>query len=263
MPAIDRLRAIVHILRAPGGCPWDIEQTQQSLIPNILEEAYEAAEAIRSENTEEMRDELGDLFLQVVMQSEIAAETGKFTVDDVAAEVSEKLIRRHPHVFGDAQADDTEAVLKRWEEIKRSEKGDKNEGVLAGVTKGLPALMRATKIQKRVEKVGFDWPSAEAVIPKIREELDEVEEVLSKGDPDRDEAALAEELGDVLFAVTNLARKLGMDSESLLAAANEKFIRRFNKVEETLEAAGSSAEAASLEQMEGAWQQAKTALAGA
>ena len=261
LPLIERLRSIVHLLRSPGGCPWDIEQTQQSLIPNILEEAYEAVEAIRGENVEEMREELGDLLLQVVMQSEIASETGGFDLDAVAAEVSDKLVRRHPHVFGDAEAGDSEAVLERWEEIKKAEKGDRPKRVLHKVGEGLPSLMRATKIQKKVEKVGFDWPSADAVIPKIREELDEVEEVLRDGEEARDGDALAEEIGDLLFAVTNLARKLGMDSESLLAAANEKFIRRFDKLEETLEGNGTSPESAGLEEMEAAWEQAKRSLA--
>ncbi len=257
LPAIDRLRAIVHLLRAPGGCPWDIEQTQQSLIPNLLEEAYEAADAIRTDNVEHMREELGDLLLQVVMQSEIASETGRFGLDEVAAEVGDKLVRRHPHVFGDDEAGDSGEVLKRWEEIKRAEKGDAKGGVLDGIPGGIPALMRAAVMQKKVEKVGFDWPDAAAVIPKIREELDEVEEVLGD-DGARDEAALAEELGDLLFAVVNLARKLKMDPESLLAAANEKFARRFRKVEELLESAGGSAAAASTDELESAWETAKT-----
>lgn len=257
LPALDRLREIVHILRSPGGCPWDIEQTQQSLIPNILEEAYEAVDAIRSGNIEHMREELGDLLLQVVMQCEIASETGKFVIEDVARDVAGKLVRRHPHVFGDSQAGDSEAVLKQWEEIKHAEKGEPQRRLLDGLPGGLPSLMKAGKIQKKVEKVGFDWPSAGAVIPKIREELDEVEEVLREGTPGPDDAALGEELGDVLFAVTNLARKLGMESESLLAAANEKFIRRFDELETLLEEEGTNAAAAGMEEMEKAWQRAK------
>lgn len=260
LPPLDRLRRIVHILRAPGGCPWDIEQTQLSLIPNILEEAYEAADAIRTDNVEHMREELGDLLLQVVMQSEIASETDRFGLDEVAAEIGDKLVRRHPHVFGDAEAGDSAAVLKRWDEIKLAEKGNQKARVLDGLPGGLPSLMKATEIQKKVEKVGFDWPDAAAVIPKIREELDEVEAVLAGDDAAHsDDAALAEELGDLLFAVTNLTRKLGMDSESLLAAANEKFTRRFEQVESILEGGGSSAEAATTDQLESAWDKAKTA----
>jgi MazG family protein len=257
LPALDRLREIVKTLRSPGGCPWDIEQTQQSLIPNILEEAYEAADAIRSGNIEHMREELGDLLLQVVMQCEIASETGKFVIEDVAHDVTEKLVRRHPHVFADSQADDSAAVLKQWETIKSNEKGNRQGRLLDGLPGGMPSLMKAGKIQKKVEKVGFDWPSAGAVIPKIREEIDEVEEVLREGTPGPDDAALGEELGDVLFAVTNLARKLGMESESLLAAANEKFIRRFDELETLLEEEGTNAAAAGIEEMEKAWQRAK------
>ena len=260
LPALDRLREIVKILRSPGGCPWDIEQTQQSLIPNILEEAYEAVDAIRNGNIEHMREELGDLLLQVVMQCEIASETGKFVIEDVAHDVSEKLVRRHPHVFGDSQADDSEAVLRQWDEIKDTEKGNEHRRLLDGLPGGIPALMKAGKIQKKVEKVGFDWPSAEAVIPKIREEIDEVEEVLREGTPGPDDTALGEELGDVLFAVTNLARKLGMESESLLAAANEKFIRRFDELETLLEKDGTNATAAGIQEMEKAWEKAKAQI---
>ncbi len=254
---LARLREVVRLLRGPGGCPWDIEQTAQTLVPNLLEEAYEAAEAIRGGNGDEMREELGDVLLQVVMQSEIASETGTFDFDSVADEITEKLIRRHPHVFGEVEAEDTAAVLANWEAIKRREKGDRPERVLERVPNGLPALMRAAKIQKKVERVGFDWPDAKAVLPKIREELDEVEEVLAGGDPAAAAEALAEELGDLLFAVTNLARKLDLDPETLLASANEKFIRRFTAVEDALEAGGSSAELASLEEMERAWQAVK------
>jgi MazG family protein len=191
------------------------------------------------------------------MQCEIASETGKFVIEDVARDVAGKLVRRHPHVFGDSQAGDSEAVLKQWEEIKHAEKGEPQRRLLDGLPGGLPSLMKAGKIQKKVEKVGFDWPSAGAVIPKIREELDEVEEVLREGTPGPDDAALGEELGDVLFAVTNLARKLGMESESLLAAANEKFIRRFDELETLLEEEGTNAAAAGMEEMEKAWQRAK------
>ncbi len=257
---IDRLRAIVHILRGPGGCPWDIEQTQKSLIPNILEEAYEAADAIRTGNKGHMLEELGDLLLQVVMQCEIASESekGEFVLEDVATEVSEKLIRRHPHVFGDDDASDTETVLKRWEEIKRSEKGNANQRILESITNGLPSLIKAHEIQKKVEKVGFDWPNADSVIPKIREELDEVEEALREGGANISNDHLAEEIGDLLFSVTNLTRKLGMDSEALLAAANEKFTRRFNQLENVLENDGTNIVEADIDRMEQAWEKVKT-----
>ncbi|MAN83402.1 MAG: nucleoside triphosphate pyrophosphohydrolase [Verrucomicrobiales bacterium] len=254
---IDRLRAIVRILRGPGGCPWDIEQTQKSLIPNILEEAYEAADAIRSGNKNNVIEELGDLLLQVVMQSEIASESDDFFLEDVANAISDKLIRRHPHVFGDDQLNDTESVLNRWEEIKRSEKGNQKKYILDGVTNGLPSLIKAHEIQKKVEKVGFDWPEARSVIPKIREELDEVEEAINEGGANQQNENLAEEIGDLLFAVTNLTRKIGMDSESLLAAANQKFINRFNEVEKILEKQGTNVVEADIQCMEKAWEKVK------
>lgn len=254
---IDRLRAIVRILRGPGGCPWDIEQTQKSLIPNILEEAYEAADAIRSGNKNNVIEELGDLLLQVVMQSEIASESDDFLLEDVAIAISNKLIRRHPHVFGDDQLNDTESVLNKWEEIKRSEKGNQKKYILDGVTNGLPSLIKAHEIQKKVEKVGFDWPEARSVIPKIREEIDEVEEAINESGANQQNENLAEEIGDLLFAVTNLTRKIGMDSESLLAAANQKFINRFNEVEKILEKQGTNVIEADIECMEKAWEKVK------
>ena len=254
---IDRLRSIVRILRGPGGCPWDIEQTQKSLIPNILEEAYEAADAIRSGNKNNVIEELGDLLLQVVMQSEIASESDDFFLEYVAIAISDKLIRRHPHVFGDDQLNDTESVLNKWEEIKRSEKGNQKKYILDGLTNGLPSLIKAHEIQKKVEKVGFDWPEARSVIPKIREELDEVEEAINEGGANQQNENLAEEIGDLLFAVTNLTRKIGMDSESLLAAANQKFINRFNEVEKILEKQGTNVVEADIQCMEKAWEKVK------
>ena len=254
---IDRLRAIVRILRGPGGCPWDIEQTQKSLIPNILEEAYEAADAIRSGDKNNVVEELGDLLLQVVMQSEIASESDEFFLEDVANAISDKLIRRHPHVFGDDQLNDTESVLNKWEEIKRSEKGNQKKYILDWVTNGLPSLIKAHEIQKKVEKVGFDWPEARSVIPKIREEIDEVEEAINESGANQQNENLAEEIGDLLFAVTNLTRKIGMDSESLLAAANQKFINRFNEVEKILEKQGTNVIEADIACMEKAWEKVK------
>ena len=254
---IDKLRSIVRILRGPGGCPWDIEQTQKSLIPNILEEAYEAADAIRSGDKNNVVEELGDLLLQVVMQSEIASESDEFFLEDVANAISDKLIRRHPHVFGDDQLNDTESVLNRWEEIKRSEKGSQKKYILDGVTNGLPSLIKAHEIQKKVEKVGFDWPEARSVIPKIREEIDEVEEAINESGANQQNENLAEEIGDLLFAVTNLTRKIGMDSESLLAAANQKFINRFNEVEKILEKQGTNVVEADIQCMEKAWEKVK------
>ncbi len=257
-PALNRLRKVVHTLRAPGGCPWDIEQTHESLVPNLIEEAYETAEAIRSGDRAHMCEELGDLLLQVVMHAEIASEApGSFDLDAVADGVAEKLIRRHPHVFGESDATDTDAVLRQWDEIKRGEKGgnsaEAKPRVLDNISSGLPALIRAAKIQKKAARVGFDWPHATDVVPKIREELDEVTEALAAGDAE----ALAEELGDLLFAVVNLTRKLGLDAESVLARANSKFIARFEKVEDALAAGGKEIGAATLEEMDAAWEGVK------
>jgi MazG family protein len=257
-PALNRLRKVVHILRAPGGCPWDIEQTHESLVPNLLEEAYETAEALRSGDRPHMCEELGDLLLQVVMHAEIASESpGNFDFDGVADGVAEKLIRRHPHVFGESDATDTEAVLRQWDEIKRGEKGGdqlpKKPRVLDNISRGLPALIRAAKIQKKAARVGFDWPDARDVLPKIREEIDEVEEALGAGEPE----ALAEELGDLLFAVVNLTRKLNLDAESLLAQANTKFIGRFDQVEDALAAKGIAFGDATLEEMDAVWDAVK------
>jgi MazG family protein len=251
---IERLKAVVHDLRSPGGCPWDIEQTHESLVTNLIEEAYEAVDAIRSGDKAHMREELGDLLLQVVMHAEIASETDSFDLDAVAHDVSEKLIRRHPHVYGDSDASTTEGVLAQWDAIKQVEKGSPKRSLLHGVGKGLPALSRAAKLQKKVGKVGFDWPDTDGVIAKIREELDEVVEAL---DGNEDRQRYEEEIGDLLFSVANLARKLGSDPEVLLAATNEKFMSRFAAVEQALEASGKTVDRATLDEMETAWQAAK------
>ena len=250
---IIRLREIVHCLRAPGGCPWDIEQTHESLIANLLEEAYEAAAAIKSQDTEHMIEELGDLLLQVVMHAEIASETDRFVLEDIARGVGDKLIRRHPHVFGDSDADDTEAVLKQWEAIKSQEKGNKPRPYLKDVGVGLPALMTATKLQKKAAKVGFDWDKPEEAFAKVTEEVGELEAALKEKNPDH----IAEEFGDLFFSLVNLARKHGLDSESTLTDTNEKFRRRFHSVEDQLRLKGQTLENASLSEMDAAWDQAK------
>jgi MazG family protein len=252
---IDRLRAVVHCLRAPGGCPWDREQTHETLIPHVIEEAYEVAEAIRAHDPALICEELGDLLLQTVLHAEIASETKAFDFDQIATVLTEKLIRRHPHVFGESNADDSAAVLKQWDAIKRDEKGTHHEPYLNGVTQGLPSLMRAQKLQKKAARVGFDWPDIAPVLGKIREETIEVEEALATGDT----KALAHEVGDLLFSVVNLARKLGVDAESALASTNERFTRRFGVVETHLLAQGRQLGEASLAEMDAAWDVAKQA----
>ncbi len=254
---MERLRAIMHRLRAPGGCPWDAEQTHASLVSNLIEEAYETVDAIRREDWEHLREELGDLLLQVVFHSELAEEEGRHGLDDVAREICDKLIRRHPHVFGDGKADTTEAVLGRWEEIKREEKGVNEAPYLHGVGTGLPALLRAAKLQKKAAKVGFDWPEVEGILEKIEEELGEVRNELVGHSGEEVSPALESEVGDLLFAVVNLARRLGLDPEVALEGTNVKFEDRFAAMEVALKSEGQSLEEAKLDEMERLWEAAK------
>lgn len=251
---IERLRAIVHRLRAPDGCPWDREQSHESLIPNLIEEAYEVIDAIRREDSPHLAEELGDLLLQVVFHAEIAEEAGQYDFDEVAGKISEKLIRRHPHVFAGEEITETAGVLTRWEEIKRQEKGESVElPYMHGVGEGLPSLLAAKKIQKKAAKVGFDWPDTQGVIDKIREELLEVEEEIELGD----DCKIEEEMGDLLFATVNLARKLGKDPELMLHEANEKFKARFSAMEASLAKQGGDLKLADLDTMESVWQAVK------
>ena len=250
---LTRLRYVVHRLRAPGGCPWDQEQTHETLIPHVLEEAYEVVDAIKSGDPELICEELGDLLLQPVLHAEIASETGAFDLDRMAHVLTEKLIRRHPHVFGGTSAATSDAVLTQWDAIKRQEKGTEKEGYLHGIGSGLPALMRGQKLQKKAARVGFDWPAAAPVFAKIREEAAELEEAVAEGTSD----AIEEELGDLLFSVVNLARKLGVESEAALAAANEKFVRRFHGMERLLDAEGKKLGDLSLAEMDATWDEMK------
>lgn len=251
---LDRLRAIMHRLRAPGGCPWDAEQTHASIVPNLIEEAYETIDTIERGDHEHLKEELGDLLLQVIFHSEIAEEAGRYNLDDVARGISDKLVRRHPHVFAQSEANDSEAVLRQWDAIKRSEKGDEQEPYLHGVGKGLPGLIRAAKLQKKAAKVGFDWPDVEGVIGKLKEEIVEIEEALATGNEDH----IADELGDILFSVVNLARFRKLDPEVIMTRANTKFEHRFGAMEQALLAQGLDLQSASLAQMEDAWQAAKS-----
>ncbi len=255
---IERLRAIMHRLRAPGGCPWDAEQTHDSLVSNLIEEAYETVAAIKSGDDDNLKEELGDLLLQVVFHAELAEEDGRFDLNNIAAGICEKLVRRHPHVYGDSNVASTDGVLAQWEDIKRAEKGDQEKPYLHGVGKGLPALLRASKLQKKAGKVGFDWPDAAGILSKIEEEFNEVKEEMAKH-TEGDEASpeLQAEIGDLLFIVTNLARKLGVDPEVALEGTNEKFLYRFAEIEKGLKADGLSLEEASLEQMDRYWNGAK------
>jgi MazG family protein len=254
---LARLRAIMHRLRAPGGCPWDAEQTHESIVPNLIEEAYETVDTIQRGDHEHLKEELGDLLLQVVFHSEIAEEAGRFTLDDVARGISDKLVRRHPHVFAESEVSTTDGVLQQWDEIKRTEKGDEEKPYLHGVGKGLPGLLRASKLQKKAAKVGFDWPHENGVLAKIREELLELETAVDAQDLE----GVTEEMGDLLFSVVNLARFRKIDPELLMTAANHKFEMRFGEMERRLKASGLTLEAANASQMEDAWEAAKQELA--
>jgi len=250
---VERLKSIMRRLRAPGGCPWDAEQTHESIVPNLIEEAYETVDAIRRGNDPDMIEELGDLLLQVVFHSEIAEEGKRFDLEDVARVISEKLVRRHPHVFASSEAGDSDAVLRQWDAIKRDEKGEQEVPYLHGVGKGLPALVRAAKLQKKAAKIGFDWPVETGVLSKIREELAEMQSAIDAQDTEGAE----EELGDLLFSVVNLARFRKIDPEILMAQANAKFEKRFGEMEAIIKAAGKSLEQADLTEMEDAWNEAK------
>ncbi len=255
---LDRLLQIMTRLRAPdGGCPWDQVQDFASIAPYTIEEAYEVADAIAAGPDPAMlRDELGDLLFQVVYHAEMADERGWFGFQDVAEAIGRKMIRRHPHVFGDAASRDAAAQTAAWEAQKAQERAARAEtGVLAGVPGALPALTRAEKLTKRAARVGFDWPDAAAVLDKLEEEVAELRAELPAGDP----ARLADELGDMLFVMANLARKLGLDPEATLQAANRKFTGRFEFVEKTLAGQGQAPADATLAEMEAAWVQAKRA----
>ena len=253
---LERAIAVMHRLRAPGGCPWDAEQTHESLISNLLEEAYECIDAIRANDRPHMREELGDVLLQVLFHAELAAEAPQdaFDINDIACELSDKLVRRHPHVFGTSAVNDTEGVLSQWDAIKRQEQDIEDKPYLKNCGNGLPALLRAAKITKKVAKVGFDWPDHAGVVEKIREETDEVAATLTMPDTAPE---VEEELGDLLFCTVNLCRRRGIDPEVALDAANRKFERRFNRVEKSLKERGISLQDATAKQMEEAWQQAK------
>jgi len=249
--AFNKLCEIVAKLRAPGGCPWDREQTHESLLPQLMEEAYEVAGAVRAKDDANFREELGDLLLLIVMHAEIAQETGRFKIDNVIGDVTEKLIRRHPHVFGTSDARDSGAVLKQWESIKRAEKTSKH--YLDSLPAGLPALMRAQKVQSKVARVNFDWSEPGEVIAKVEEELSETKQAIASQDGE----AMENEIGDLLFAVVNLARKCKLDAESALQTATDKFVARFNRLEDSLRAQGKRLGDVDLVELDAIWKQIK------
>lgn len=257
---MDDLLQIMRRLRDPdGGCPWDLEQTFETIAPYTIEEAYEVDEAVRDKDMPALADELGDLLFQTVFHAQMAQEAGAFDFADIVQAVCQKMVRRHPHVFGNASIEDAYAQTAAWETQKAKEREEKARAggrlpsALDGVTPGLPALLRAVKLQKRAARVGFDWSSAPPILDKMKEEMAELEEALPQS-PDK----VREEFGDLLFVMANLARHLELDPEQALRDANAKFERRFRRIEALLAARGSSADDASLEQMDRLWDQAKT-----
>lgn len=250
--SFEAFAEIVAHLRAPNGCPWDREQTHESLRKHLLEESYEAISAIDSRDSTDMREEFGDLLLQIVLQSQIANEEGQFNVNQVIQGIHSKIVRRHPHVFGDLELEGVQGVLANWEKLKEQERGKRKEGkgLLDGVPVALPALSQAQEYQDRAARVGFDWPEIEGVLEKIAEEIEEVKRAT-------DEEQLAAEIGDLLFALVNLARWKRVDAESALRETNMKFKKRFAHVEQGAKKQGRDLSALSLDEMESLWQEAK------
>ncbi|MFU2143849.1 nucleoside triphosphate pyrophosphohydrolase [Gallibacterium anatis] len=254
---LEKFAKIIAKLRDPtGGCPWDLEQTYQTMPPHILEEAYEVVEAINQDDRKELKEELGDLLMQVVFLSQLAQEEGAFTLDDVIDGITDKIIRRHPHVFGEIKAENSDEVLKNWENIKQQERYQKEQfSILDNVPIALPSLLRAAKLQKRCAKVGFDWSELEPTIQKVEEELQEVRDEVSK--QPQNPQAIEEEIGDLLFASVNVARHLKLNPEEALRKANLKFERRFRQVEQSILASGRQLEQVSLAEMDLIWDQVK------
>jgi MazG family protein len=258
----DEFVRLIARLRAPGGCPWDREQTHASVKPMTIEEAYEVAEAIDLRDDEALAGELGDLLLQVVFHADIAQGRGAFAIDSVVRRIGEKMVRRHPHVFGDEKAGTSGEVLRNWEALKQAEraaqgKEEKNPSLLDGVSKGLPAIMEAFQMTTKASRVGFDWPDPGGAQAKLDEEVAELREALARRPADP--AAVQEEVGDLLFVAVNLARLLGVDPESALKGANRKFRQRFRHIEAGLRESGRTPADSNLEEMDALWNEAKAA----
>ena len=264
------LVALMARLRSPGGCPWDREQTYDTLAPMLLEEAYEAFEAVeeaREGRPVELRNELGDLLFQIIFYAQVAQERGDFSVEDVTDAIHTKMVRRHPHVFGGEEARDTAEVLRNWEAIKAEEKrtavkdkANENASLLDGVSTKAPALMEAHQLSTKAARVGFDWKLIEDIFDKLHEELDELREAIREQaeSKETEKERVREEIGDVLFAVVNIARHLGVEPEAALKVTNRKFRKRFRHIEQSLRERGQSPDAATLDEMEALWQEAKS-----
>jgi tetrapyrrole methylase family protein/MazG family protein len=251
---LARLVAIVARLRGPRGCPWDREQTHRSILSCLIDECYELAEAIEHRDLAHMREELGDLLLQIALHSQMAAEASAFTLQDVAHDINEKLIRRHPHVFGDESARTAGEVARNWERIKKREKGKADrDSLLDGIPRSLPALLRAQTMQRKAAQVGFDWADIDPALDKVEEEFAEFREALHNKDFDH----ASEELGDIMFALVNVARHRGITAEDALRGTIDKFARRFRFIEERYRRTGESMEHASLEELDAVWEESK------
>jgi MazG family protein len=247
--SIDRLREIVAKLRAPDGCPWDREQTHATLKPHLLEECYELIDAIDDQDDEALLEELGDVLLQVVLHAQMATEEGRFDFNQIGDRIADKLVLRHPHVFGENKLSTSDAVLRQWDAIKRSEKQER-KSIIDGIPRTLPALAKAQKVQMKAARAGLDWPEAGGVLAKIREEISEMEVA-------KDTDELSEELGDLLFSIVNFARKRSLDAEGLLQTATEKFTRRCRAIETLAAEKGTQLSALSLSELDWLWDEAK------
>jgi MazG family protein len=269
MPAsFEDLIELMNKLRSPDGCPWDREQTYATLAPMLLEEAYEAFEAVeeaREGRPNELRDELGDLLFQIVFYAQVAKERGEFSIGDITSAIHEKMVRRHPHVFGDTDANDTAAVLRNWEVMKAEErraagKSEREESLLNGISSKAPALMEAHQLSTKAARVGFDWEKLEDIFAKLEEEIGELRAAIqthASSDTEADHTRVREELGDLLFAATNIARHLKVEPEAALKLTNRKFRRRFSYIEKKLQERGQAFDATTLDEMEALWQEAK------
>ena len=252
--SIDDLLHIMQCLRAPGGCPWDAAQTHESIKKNLIEETYEVIEAINKQDKDLLLEELGDLLLQVVFHTEMETEQGGFTFDDVCNGVCQKLVERHPHVFGTVHAETAEEALSSWDNVKVAKKGQKKGSApMLTVPRELPALMRADKIQSKAKKVGFDWPDVSGALDKLEEETAELKEAITAGDPDQ----ISMELGDLLFSAVNVSRFVDCDAEQALTASSDKFIARFQRLEALAAERGLELEAMSLSEMDKLWDEIK------
>ena len=251
---MDDLVAIIKVLRAPGGCPWDREQTHESIKKNFIEETYEVVEAINKNSADMLREELGDVLLQIVLHTEMESEKGSFTFDDVANDIVQKLVVRHPHVFGDVVANDTAEALNSWDAAKLKSKGQKSQTEsMLSVPREFPALMRAQKIQHKAAKIGFDWDNVSGAVDKLYEEIDELKTAMDQGK----KADIEEEFGDVLFSCVNIARFIDVDSEEALTAASDKFMSRFSLVEQMANKQGIDMKNSSIQELDMLWNKAK------